>query len=132
MKFFAATKDYTDLTTDGYKHMTIIEDASMIHSNVFNVRGKSDALVILHVSPTHYYEITIGGWDDNRSVIRFFKGGKSKSQHERQHFLEIHEEPNLLDENAFHHFWVSWWNNTIRVGECCLCIKVESNYSGFW
>ncbi|XP_062616866.1 C3 and PZP-like alpha-2-macroglobulin domain-containing protein 8, partial [Saccostrea cucullata] len=76
----------------------------------FEVMGCNDAHLILSESRTdsvNAYEIVIGGWKNNQSVIRIDKQGQAMANASHS----------PLSCNTFKPFWVSWENGTIETGE---------------
>ena len=76
----------------------------------FAVQGKNDAILALSDSmdnPVESYEVVIGGYGNRRSVIR------SAIQRSPKVFAET---PKIMSADQFREFWISWFNNEVRVG----------------
>ncbi|KAF5296192.1 hypothetical protein FQA39_LY12646 [Lamprigera yunnana] len=76
----------------------------------FKVRAPNDAHIALTTSAAEHdpmYEIFIGGWGNQRSVIR-----KNRTKPDR---AEV-PTPNILNPGEFRSFWVRWDNSTISCG----------------
>ncbi|KAF5276753.1 hypothetical protein FQR65_LT16203 [Abscondita terminalis] len=76
----------------------------------FKVRAPNDAHIALTTSAAEHdpmYEVFIGGWGNQRSVIR-----KNRTKPDR---AEV-PTPNILNGGEFRSFWVRWDNNTISCG----------------
>ncbi|XP_017774001.1 PREDICTED: C3 and PZP-like alpha-2-macroglobulin domain-containing protein 8 [Nicrophorus vespilloides] len=77
----------------------------------FRVRAANDAHVALTTGAAEsdpMYEVFIGGWNNQKSVIR-----KNRSKPD---VVEV-ETPNILSGGEFRGFWVRWNNGTISVGK---------------
>ena len=76
----------------------------------FKVRAPNDAHIALTTTAAEHdpmYEIFIGGWGNQRSVIR-----KNRTKPDR---AEV-PTPNILNAGEFRSFWVRWDNSTISCG----------------
>lgn len=83
------------------------------HTSItFQVMACNDAHIALSqskgVDTNNTYEIVIGGWSDQRSVIRDCK--------QCAHMDTTYNMAHPIDCNKYLPFWISWANNIIRVG----------------
>ena len=103
-------------TKDSYKYDQFWQDVPGKTSQVFRVKAKSNANILLaatsEVTNNKVYEITIGKNNNTKTVIR-----------NGNHFLgiglnikETMETPGILAEDEFRTFWVSWSLGEIRFG----------------
>lgn len=80
---------------------------------MFKVKAKNDAFLLFPTNPDFnklkkdsYYEIVIGGARGKRLFMRI---GDDQ--------LINDEIPDLLDENKFIDYWVTWSNQTVEIGK---------------
>jgi hypothetical protein len=76
----------------------------------FRVRAPNDAHIALTSSASEsdpMYEVFIGGWGNQKSVIR-----KNRSKPD---VVEVNT-PNVLSDGEFRGFWIRWSNGQINVG----------------
>lgn len=104
------------VTTANDYHYHYLHDLGMDvtgHTSfTFNVKACHDAHIALSqdkgVDSRNTYEIVIGGWSDQQSVIRDCK--------QCAHMDTQNRIPHPLSCSQYRPFWVSWANNIIRVG----------------
>lgn len=79
-------------------------------SQQFRVRAPNDAHIALTTSASEsdpMYEIFLGGWGNQKSVIR-----KNRSKPD---VVEV-DTPNILSDGEFRGFWVRWESGTVSAG----------------
>jgi len=99
------------LTLSSYKYKYLPWDGKTFH---FKVKTKNDAHILLAPSPdSNGNEIVIGGWGNQRSVVRRGKQGRSISS--------MTQTSDILSSSEFRGFWIKTYlkNNerVIKVGK---------------
>jgi Farnesoic acid 0-methyl transferase len=77
----------------------------------FKVRAPNDAHIALTSGPMEadpMLEVFIGGWKNQRSIIR-----KNRTKPD----VAENETPDVLDAGEFRGFWIKWMDNVVTVGK---------------
>ncbi len=98
--------DYTYFYLEDYGRPSVAEGKNV----TFRVRARNDAHITLSRTKgnwlTDSYELVIGGWNNERTVIR--------KCHQCNPIATVFHNP--LDENYYLPFWISWGDDIIRIG----------------
>lgn len=100
-------------TPNEHKYERIWKDVSDRQFWTFMVRAGGDVHVLLTeqlgVTETNLYEFVIGGWQNNRTVIRTAVLGGGDS------IKATLDAKNLVSASERREFWISWWKGQLEV-----------------
>ena len=98
-------------------YTTILDDLSARNHVKLSIMAAHDAAIVLSEQPTEslvgnkFVEFTLGGWENTKSIIRVQttsdENGKVAT-------------PNLLNEDNFQDFWLTWNSTGVEVGIGCI------------
>jgi len=100
-------------TPDEHRYVSMWKSVERKMFWSFAVRAGGDVHVVLTSklgrTDSDLYEIVIGGWFNNMSVIRteLLGGGDS--------IKGTYNQSNLVSVNEMRHFWISWYDGLISV-----------------
>lgn len=102
-------------TPNEHKYERIWKEVADRQFWTFMVRAGGDVHVVLTeqygVTETNIYEFVVGGWYNNRSVIRtdVLGGGDS--------IKDSLDAKNLVSSSERREFWISWWKGQLELGQ---------------